>query len=809
MRYAQGSLLEKVWAECLRIALLSMTLGALLWGWLALTLSPVQRYYFPAYVVSARLFVMSGHSRAPYAHTLRGFPETEWEPLDIHLREVADLAEQYAAALGSAEWGSVLGQCHDLGKASAAFQAKLRAANPQDADDASEQDQAATHRVDHSTFGARYVYEHAGAIVGELLAYCIAGHHAGLPNGRVTDDAAAKSTLELRLDPVQTLLPHVDDPGLVLPRLQIHLRPVPSDSGFALAFFTRMLFSCLVDADRTCTERFCDPVRAAQRAVVRPTIAELDGALHSYLKHMTATALQAEQVTEVNRQRAAVLQQCLVSAAATPGFFSLQVPTGGGKTLSSLAFALLHAQTHGLRRVVMAIPFTSIIEQTAGVYRQALGSLAEHGIVEHHTNLKPQHATREHGFATENWDAPLIVTTNVQLFESLFAAKTSPCRKLHRLAGSVIVLDEAQTLPVELLAPTLRALRELVQHYRCTVVLCTATQPALERRDGFPDGIEGVRPIIADPGSLFAALRRVEVIRLPGKQTVVELASRISQEKRTLVIVNTRAEAAALFTAVQGQTDAACCFHLSTLMCGAHRSEMLQQVREQVERGPCRVISTQLVEAGVDLDFPVVYRAEAGFDSIAQAAGRCNREGRLSGLGTTYVFEGETPPPRGLLQDAAQTARELWPQHPDPLLPSAIDAYFCQHYWKSSDVLDKHRVLPCADIDRVRTQTRFQFRDMEERYRIIRHNEVSILVPYNNDAKKLLAQLESPHIPFVSHRLLQPYLVSVPERAFHALIRDRVVRLHESGVGLLLRSDAYDVKRGLQLEGLELELLIA
>ena len=757
---------------------------------------------------SATLFAMSVHCSAPYAHTLRGLPETEWEPLNVHLQEVADLAERYAAALGSAGWGSVLGQCHDLGKASAAFQAKLHAANLQEAEDAGEQDQAASQRIDHSTFGARYVHKRSGPVIGELLAYCIAGHHAGLPNGRVTEDFSSKSTLEMRLDETQTLLPHVDDPGLVMPRLEMHLRPTPANRAFGLAFFTRMLFSCLIDADRTCTERFCDPAQAAQRQVVRPTIGELEGALRSHLENVTATALAGDQVTEVNRQRALVLQQCRLSAAATPGFFSLQVPTGGGKTLSSLAFALLHAQTNGLRRVVMAIPFTSIIEQTADVYRGALGSLAEHGLVEHHTNLKPQHATREHQFATENWDAPLIVTTNVQLFESLFAAKTSPCRKLHRLAGSVLILDEAQTLPVELLAPTLRALRELVQHYRCTVVLCTATQPALEQRDGFPDGIENVRSIVADPAALFAALRRVEVIRLPGRQTVAALASRISQEERTLAIVNTRAQAAALFTAVQDQTDAACCFHLSTLMCGAHRSDVLHRIREQVGTGPCRVVSTQLVEAGVDLDFPVVYRAEAGFDSIAQAAGRCNREGKLSGLGTTYVFEAEQTPPKGFLRDTAQTARELWPRHSDPLAPTAIDAYFRLHYWKSSDQLDKHEVLPCATIDWKRGLTRFQFRDMEERYKIIRTNEVPILVPYDDDADKYLAQLQSPHVPFVSQRFLQPYLVSVPEGTFHALVRDRVVQLHESGVGLLLRRDAYDLKRGLRLEELELELQI-
>ena len=745
---------------------------------------------------------MSMPATVKYAHTLPDCDESEWELLDVHLSEVAEAAEHHASAFASAGWGNVLGLCHDLGKASAEFQAKLHSAQPREAEDAGVEDSpAASKRVDHSTFGARYVKQRLGPGVGELLAYCIAGHHAGLPNGRATDDASAASSLEVRLDPLRTALPHVDDPGIALPVLAMNLRASSAGQAFALAFFTRMLFSCLIDADRTCTERFCAPDRAAQREVVRPSIAEMEHALRTHLNSI----MTAAEPTRVNRQRAFVLEQCQLASGAEPGFFSLQVPTGGGKTLSSLAFALAHAGAHGLRRVVMAIPFTSIIEQTADVYRRALGPLAEHGLVEHHTNLQPGRDTRENGFATENWDAPLIVTTNVQLFESLFAARTTPCRKLHRLAGSVLILDEAQTLPVELLAPTLRALRELVTQYRCTVVLCTATQPALERRDGFPEGIEDVRPIIPDPTPLFAELRRVQVVRLPGKVPFADLAARLASEPKALAIVNRRADAGQLFSAVQELTKDASCFHLSTLMCAAHRRDVLKRIREQVQRDPCRVVSTQLVEAGVDLDFPVVFRAEAGFDSIAQAAGRCNREGALPGLGTTYVFQTEQPPPAGFLRDAAQTANELWSRHPDPLTPEAIDAYFRLHYWRSADVLDKYGVMSCMSLDRNRHRTRFQFRDIEEKYKLIRHTELPILVPYDAAGKDYLAQLQSPHVPFVSQRLLQPYLVSVPEHTFQALARNHVVHMHESGVGLLLRSDGYSEQRGLRLDDLGLD----
>lgn len=743
-----------------------------------------------------------------YARTLADRDQADWELLETHLHAVARVAERYASAFDAAAWGNVLGHSHDLGKASAEFQAKLHAANPREAQDAGVEESAAVQRVDHSTYGARYVAEHAGPIVGELLAYCIAGHHAGLPNGRVSADASSGSTLEARLDPARTNLPRVADPRLSLPALRLPFQPAKDEWAFALAFFTRMLFSCLIDADRSCTEAFCDEAKALERRFERPSIAALRERLEAFLVDLqsVAVATDAHQATRpnlVNRMRRSVLEQCLSAAALERGFFSLQVPTGGGKTLASLAFALRHAERWGGRRVVVVIPFTSIIEQTADVYRRALGPFAETAMVEHHSNLQPTRDTRANQMGTENWDAPLVVTTNVQLFESMFSAATTPCRKLHRLAGSIIILDEAQTLPVDLLAPTLAALRELVAHYGCTVVLCTATQPALERREEFPLGLTGVRPIIADTAGLYAALKRVEV-RDAGRLSDDALVERLASQDRVLAIVNTRPHAARIFARLRRAVGGEGCFHLSTLMCGAHRRAVLARVREAARVGPCRVVSTQLIEAGVDLDLPVVYRAEAGFDSIAQAAGRCNREGRLPGLGVTHVFQAEQPPPPGYLRDTAQTAQELFPKFgEDPLAPAAIEAYFRQHYWKSSDLFDKHRVLPLTTMQGV--QTRFQFREIAERYKIIRDEQFPILIPYGHEGKNLLDALQSHALPFVSHRQLQPYLVSVPRHTLHVLEQEHAVQEDESGVWLLLRDDAYDDAQGLKLEALGLD----
>lgn len=730
-----------------------------------------------------------------YAHTRPGLPPSQWETLSIHLDKVAETTAMFADVFGAKSWGDVLGRCHDLGKLSREFQLYLSNSGSGSADAGAEEETLGT-RVDHSTFGARFVEKEVNKLAGQLLAFCIAGHHTGLPDETSADDAGQRSTLRYKLDATRYAIAAVSAPDIELPKLISPLTMSKGAAPFQLGFFTRMLFSCLIDADRTRTEEFCDPERAVERSVVggRPAL----DALRNQLNRSLRKKQQDAEPTEVNRQRKIVLDRCREAANLPPGFFSLNVPTGGGKTLSSLAFALEHALVsgHNLRRVVMAIPYTSIIEQTADVYRAALGSLAKVGLVEHHTNLQPRSDTRSNQFGVENWGAPLIVTTNVQLLESLFAFRTTPCRKLHNLARSVIVLDEAQTIPVDLLRPALAALRELVLNYGCSIVLCTATQPALERRDDFELGLEAVRPIIPDAVALFQALRRVEVRKL-GKRTDDELASLLVQDQRALCIVNTRKHAARLYDKVSTNSEAADCFHLSTWMCGAHRRAVLEMIRERLKaKQPCRVVSTQLVEAGVDLDFPTVYRAEAGFDSIAQAAGRCNREGSLP-LGLTYVFEAEERPPTGLLRAAADTAKELQSKHPDPLDPKAVEDYFRLFYWTQKDRWDKHGVMKTMSLDQARGRALLQFREMAAAFRIIRDEQLPILIPYDSKATRLWENLATENVPFVPQRELQPYLVSIRKDAVQQMHARAFLTEHESGVWLLQNRSLYSSTKGL------------
>lgn len=714
----------------------------------------------------------SANLRRAFAHTKEGVPPDQWEPLEEHLENVGRLAGEYASSFGAAQWGRLAGLWHDIGKYSVAFQHYLAAAGSNDQHQAD-----AAGKVDHSTAGA----QHANGVgaLGRFLAYVIAGHHVGLPDG-VAGTAGLADRLRKRVEPWD---------GAPADLLQQPIPAAPtleaeggrSRQAFSVAFFTRMLFSCLVDADFLATEQFMAPERAASRPSGVAQLPALLDRLDGYLDQLQSQV----NLTPVNQHRREILAACRAKTVSSPGFFSLHVPTGGGKTLSSLAFALRHATKHGLRRVVYAIPFTSIIEQTAIEFRKALGEL-EGAVLEHHSNIDSDDPIRQSvtsRLAAENFDAAIIVTTNVQLFESLFAARTSRCRKLHRLARSVIILDEVQTLPPNLLAPTLAALEELVRNYGATVVLCTATQPAVERREGFSIGLDGIQPIIDKPLELHRSLRRTEITTI-GFLDDAQLVGRLRQEHQVLSVVNSRGHSAAVYRLL-GDPDA---LHLSASLCGAHRSNIIAEIKSRLKAGaPCRVVCTQVIEAGVDVDFPVVYRAAAGLDSVAQAAGRCNREGGLKDgedrprPGRVVVFDYDdhahrVPP---FIGRAAAHFREIQADHAaDLLAPSAVDAYFRLHYWQqggdAGEGWDRGRgglsVMRCfggEDGDPLH----HQFRQAAERYRIIDDIQTPILVPYGDKGQSLIGRLI--HMPQPPARAFdreaQRYVVAVWNHVFRRL----------------------------------------
>ncbi|HRQ65107.1 MAG TPA: CRISPR-associated endonuclease Cas3'' [Xanthomonadaceae bacterium] len=724
-------------------------------------------------------------------------PGGEWrfQPLEDHLAGVSERAGRFAAPIGSGELAALAGLWHDLGKYAADFQRYLLDANGIDVERENASIEGVGRRVDHSAAGALLAMDRLGPC-GKILAQLIAAHHHGLYDAADLVERLDRSRKAGRLvkamagEPPESILDREPPP---FPRIPGH--DDPARRPFAL--YLRMMFSCLVDADVLDSEAFGDPASASVRGDFSP-LSDIKAGLDRHL-----AAFQADSA--VNRIRAEVLAECRQAAGAPQGLFTLTVPTGGGKTLSSMAFALDHALHHGFRRVIYVIPYTSIIEQTADVFRGIFGN----AVVEHHSNLDPEHETQRSRLASENWDAPVVVTTNVQFFESLFSARTSRCRKLHNILQSVVVLDEAQLLPPDYLQPIVDVLHLLTTSYPMSAVLCTATQPVLASREAFGStfkGLDHAREIVGDPQPLYRALKRVTVTRPEDLQTPTTweaLAERIVAEDCVLAIVNRRDDARALHALLPVGS-----VHLSALMCGAHRADTIALIKERLETRrhdaqaqPLRVVSTQLVEAGVDIDFPVVFRAMAGLDSIAQAAGRCNREGHLP-EGRLHIFVPPKGAPPGLLKLGEQITRSLlWRYRGDPLDPGLLARYF-EAFYRDCE-LDRHDINGLLKPDS--SGGVVAIRDAADRFRLVADDQIGILVPYSSDPDDkrfagLLAALRKQGPSRGLFRSLQRFVVSLPRWQFEHMRHAGDIEEVLPEFWALISEVQYDATLGLLLD---------
>ncbi len=707
---------------------------------------------------------------------------------------IAELAATFAKGFG-ADWARLAGQWHDLGKYRPRFQKYIRKASGFEAD---AHISGEAGKAPHSTAGAVLACEQFG-IPGRVLAYLIAGHHAGLADWfgglreRLEESASQAELTEARAAQPPS---HILESGDFSP----DLRTIPGGaSGFAL--WVRMLFSALVDADFLDTEAYMDAHKAARRRAW-PALTDLSACFDA---HMDKLATGAE-ATPVNIIRADILRQCRLAAELQPGLFSLTVPTGGGKTLSGMAFALDHAKRHGKRRIIHVIPYTSIIEQTADVFRGIFGE----AVIEHHSNAEPEptQETLASRLACENWDAPIIVTTNVQFFESLFAARTSRCRKLHNLVDSVVILDEAQLLPPEFLQPILDVLNLLSRYYGVTVVLSTATQPALSTTAYFDArrsirGLDDVREIIEDPDALYSRLKRVRVSLPEDRNTILSwgaLAQELATHESVLAIVNTRRHARELWQAMPTGT-----LHLSALMCGAHRSRLIAEIKQRLVNGvPTRVISTQLVEAGVDVDFPVVYRAMAGLDSIAQAAGRCNREGRLA-EGEVVVFNPPSRSPQGYLSKAEDASRAVLESGGESALARQRFADYFRRLYYACD-LDAKGIGGLLTVGGQELDVKF--REAAQAFRLIDDEDnIPIVVRYqcpDRASDSVLGLLEILHRDGPQRwlmRKLQRYTVNLHRRQAEVLIAQGDIQELMPGLYVQISDWLYDPLLGLNPDG--------
>lgn len=672
----------------------------------------------------------------------------------------------------AAQWAGML---HDLGKYRDAFQAYLREERERSVE---------TH---HAVYGAALAFQRRWP----ALAFTIAGHHAGLHDLSQLQDFVNDTKYKA-----------IERLPLLIERFTSEVGPL--DAHFVepkfdctqqthAEFYIRMLFSMLVDADFLDTE------------------AHYTGALRStceFVPDDLMRQLLEEKVTkasggELNALRNRIFQQCLEAAARPPGFFSLTVPTGGGKTLSSMAFALQHAQLHGLRRVIVVIPYLSIIEQNAAQYRRIFDPNNTGIVIEHHSAVMAPEDGEERQrspleYAAENWDAPIIVTTSVQFIESLFANRPARCRKLHNIARSVVIFDEVQTLPSHLLNPLLDVLRELQTHYGVSVVFATATQPAFRRNsssltEGFAahDTVE----ITRDTAAMFRQLRRVR-FRLPAPNETVDwstLAEAIAMRPQALCILNVRRHAFDLWETMRNllPSDARdTVFHLSSAMCAQHRFDLLGNdqdpapatIRGRLRTGqPCRVISTQLIEAGVDIDFPVVWRALGPLDAIVQAAGRCNREGRLQdasghpALGDVIIFRpAERSLPRGIYATATAVTETLLAHVDADTLATGhtlFEQYFSQlHQYVETDYVKSGE----CSIQEDRKQLRF--REVARKARVIHDDTRPVIVPYGA-GRDHIDQIRTrpqdrgkPRFDKTDLQRLQRFMVNVHQRDFAHLL---------------------------------------
>lgn len=683
-----------------------------------------------------------------------------------HLKGTAMLAKEFARPFGGEEQAELAGLAHDVGKYSLAFQKRLRG------------DPA---KVDHATAGAAECWRERQV----FAAFAVAGHHGGLLDGGSLTDSPHAGTFWGRIQRAEKGMLEPCDGWRNAIRLPQACVPDFALKGKAEAtFFIRMLYACLVDADYLDTEAFMAGQPRERNAMAMEQLWEkLQNHISCWFPPRNA----------LNRQRCNILERCIQEGERQPpGLFSLTVPTGGGKTVASLAFALYHAKKYGLRRVIYVVPYTSIIEQTAERFREILG---EENVLEHHSNAlyeleEADARTVRLARVTENWDMPVIVTTAVQFFESLYACRASQCRKLHNIAGSVVVFDEAQMMPIPYLRPCVHAISQLVAHYRVSAVLCTATQPALE--PVFREFLPGVPLTEICPQGTYQgeAFHRVS-FRREGKLSWDTLGERLNQLPQALCIVNTRKSARELFERLEGEGR----FHLSTLMYPTHRREQLQKIRERLSKGlPCRVVSTSLIEAGVDVDFPAVYREVAGLDSILQAAGRCNREGKRSAaesIVTLFQSEGAIPP---LFSKTIGVGKAIMQRYVDLASQDAIHAYFHQLLdFEGSEAQDMQHILRAIQRDE------FPFRTIASRFHLIDSPTKTIYV-LQGEAETLAARLKQGERSRKVFRQLGQYGVSVYEMHFAALEQAGDLEILEDGTAFLRNRALYSMDTGLSLE---------
>ncbi|MBQ6694782.1 MAG: CRISPR-associated helicase Cas3' [Bacteroidaceae bacterium] len=722
-----------------------------------------------------------------YISHLKNNKVNEWffQSNEEHSKGVAQLAASFAEKIGLKEWGTVLGMLHDKGKEQEKFQRYIRTVSGY------VQDLEGVERTPHAYVGAllaKSLYPESYPI----LSMPIMAHHAGL-----YDYADFNKRME------QEIPDDIKCDDLIAINIKMPTNKVWKQQDFH--HLIRVLYSCLVDADFLDTEQFMDNSRAEFRKKQK-SLKDLLPMLESFLMELS----ESSEKTELNELRSSIQNRCKEIANENPGFYSLTVPTGGGKTLSSLVWAMNHAVKYGKDRIIIAIPYTSIIVQTASILRKIFGA---ENVLEHHSVFDADVTLKDYDdmsgvklkqrLATENWDYPIVVTTNVQLFQSMLANKASVCRKLHNICNSVLILDEVQMLPTEYLQPIVDSLSAYQRIFNTSVLFTTASQPVLcgEHRGCNPmiklTGLSSVEEIIPSEMCLHDKLRRVNLHFENEPISYDDLAERLIQYDKVLCIVNTRSDAQEIFSRLPKEGRI---YHLSRMMCSAHIQKVIDEIK-QVLKNPeekvVRVVSTQLIEAGVDIDFPIVFRQEAGLDSILQAAGRCNREGKL-GISDTYVFSLDKPLPLGILSKGSAIIKNM--NVTDWFASDTMSDYFIRLYQNS------------VTFDKINVAKRMGFKEwcfelVAKEFQLIDDKGKSVIVNYG-DSMELVFQMKEKGISYDLMRRMSRYMVNLREKDFQKLLKERFLEEISDGIYLLADRELYKSETGIVTDNHWLEEIL-
>jgi CRISPR-associated endonuclease/helicase Cas3 len=718
-----------------------------------------------------------------YAHSKKDRPKYEWQSCDEHDYNVKHLAGNFADTFGAKKLGEALGDCHDVGKRHKDFQVRL---------------EGCRISYDHPIVSA-IAFTNQYGYCGRILSYPIAGHHGGLENYGSTE-----SGLKQRIMKGKKIYDNFDKSEIKLPDVLPAWNDVISKLkftngvSFSVSFLIHMLFSCLVDADFLDTEKVIQP----DKANLRGSYDTFDVLSERYNKFIENNFSNVPD-TYTNRIRRSVLNQCINKAVLPRGILELTAPTGSGKTISLIGFSINHLIAHNMQRIICVQPYTTIIEQTADVYRSIFG---EQNVLEHHSNYDPKNNIYEDTaeklkLSSENWDAPIIVTTNVQFFESLYSNKVSMCRKLHNLANSIIILDEAQLVPTDFLKPCLSILTELVINYGVTIVICTATQPNLHT---LLDPSVKPTKLVDSVQMMHEAAKRIKVTKL-GNISDLELSSKLKSHKQVLCIVDTKKHAKHLYKLMKNTKN---CFHYSAKMCPENRRDKLKEICKLLDDGEeCRVISTDAIKVGVDISFPVGYFSMGGIADLIQGAGRVDREGEL-GYAEIYVFTSTEEYVHSTRQQkrCAELGNMVFDEFPEnPFSVEAIEKYYNLLYFYLDEALDKNDILKLLNVDNFE----YPFEDVADKFNLIGNYTKSIIIPYNDEAIGIIKKLEYVKSPWKYIRKLQKYTVNVYPSEFEELIKSKIITLVNDRFYILSDIHYYSKDIGLMVdESVSDELLI-